>query len=217
MQIHPQGDGGADPQDGVDLHIVGVFFHIGQTHTGAEALGPDLIAGGAPALLHGLFHIGDAGTLIPQDNGDAVIIDLGIDLAAIGVDDHIDFALVHRDGDPADGIAGVAQLAQHALEVAAGFPSMDKVIAGDDVMILQCHGGPLYTPRRPAPYSRPLAVNMPRWVLMTAMPFSRARVRTSSAGVLPRTKMMQRISSISAVRMTCWLSSPVSSRDWPWP
>ena len=32
-------------------------------------------------------------------------------------------------------------------------------------------------------------------------------LRTSSAGVLPRTKMMQCISSISAVRMTCWLSS----------
>lgn len=90
----------------VSICILSVYFFIlGRPIPAAKALGPDLIAGGAPALLHGLFHIGDAGTLIPQDNGDAVIIDLGIDLAAIGVDDHIDFALVHRDGDPADGIA----------------------------------------------------------------------------------------------------------------
>ena len=52
------------------------------------------------------------------------------------MDDHIDLSLVHRDGDPTHDIGGITQLPQHALQVPAGFPGVDKIVPGDVVVIL---------------------------------------------------------------------------------
>ena len=95
-------------------------------------MGADLIAGGAPALLHGLFNIRDAGSLVLQHQRHAAVVYLGVDFSAVGMDDHIDLSLVHRDGD----IGGITQLPQHALQVPAGFPGVDKIVPRDVVVIL---------------------------------------------------------------------------------
>ena len=50
-------------------------------------------------------------------------------------------------------------------------------------------------------------------VARMVMSFCRASDNTVSSGRLPRTKMMQCISIISAVRTTCGLTRPVSSTD----
>ena len=99
-------------------------------------MGADIIAGGTPALLHGLFNIRDAGSLVLQHQRHAAVVYLGVYFSAVGMDDHIDLSLVHRDGDPTHDIGGITQLPQHALQVPAGFPGVDKIVPRDVVVIL---------------------------------------------------------------------------------
>ena len=58
-QIDRHGHSGAHAQDGVDLHGVRVFFHVGKPHSRAKSQGTDIVRGSGESSLHGLFHIFD--------------------------------------------------------------------------------------------------------------------------------------------------------------
>ena len=55
--------------------------------------------------------------------------DLHLGPAAVGVDDHVDLALVHADGRPADGLLGQIQLLEGHFHLAGGLAGADQVAA----------------------------------------------------------------------------------------
>src|SRR5699024_10742022 len=68
-------DGRSLSDDGVDLHLICVSFHIGEPHARPEAEGTDFLTGGRISFLHGFFDIRDPRTGVSEHHGDLRIRD----------------------------------------------------------------------------------------------------------------------------------------------
>ena len=77
------------------------------------------------------LHIGDAWTHISQGDGDVVQPHVHRGGAAVGVDDHVDFAFIHTNGHPADGIRIIAHFPKRLLDLGGGLPGVGQIPAGD--------------------------------------------------------------------------------------
>ena len=72
--------------------------------------------------------------MVCKNNLDGVRRDRCGHMAAAGVDDHIDFRLVRRDGDAADHGRSKAKLLQHGFDVPGGFSGARKIVAGNFIL-----------------------------------------------------------------------------------
>ena len=83
-EIHSHGNTSAHTGCGFDFHFIGITLHVRQTHTGAETKRTDIVGRRGETLLHCLFNILDAGTLILQHDLNALFIHRDIGRTAAG-------------------------------------------------------------------------------------------------------------------------------------
>ena len=112
------------------------------------------------AFLHGLIDIRDAGPAVGQHHRDGVVGYGDGDGAAVGMDHHIDLALVHGDRGLPDRGAVHAQHFQTVLHGAAGLPGAGEVAAVDVISINKRFSHAQAPPRSPFSYRMPQVVNM---------------------------------------------------------
>jgi hypothetical protein len=99
------------------------------THAGAEAEGTDIVGCGGIALLHGELHVFNARTVVGKNHPDCIFGNLHVDFAAAGVNDHVDFAFIHRHGNVAGGGRGDTELLERALHIARRGAARVKSVA----------------------------------------------------------------------------------------
>ena len=87
--MHGKIHGGTFSDFGVYFHFVRVFFDIGKPHASAEAQVSHIVGRGGVALLHRLFHVGYAGTMVYELCVDAVGVNFNVNLSAARVDEGV--------------------------------------------------------------------------------------------------------------------------------
>ena len=112
-----------------DVEFVGVFKHVGQAHTCAEAEVAYLFRSGTEPGLHCLIYVGNTFARVHKSNLDAVHVDVGDCFAAVCMDNHVDFTLVHRNGNAAYVVGVDTHAFEAKLHLFGGLTCGNKVVA----------------------------------------------------------------------------------------
>ena len=67
--------------------------------------------------------------MIRKRHADILAADFNCDLSAASMNDHIDFAFIHGNGNLAYDNRGKPQLFKHSLDVAGGFARACEIVA----------------------------------------------------------------------------------------
>jgi hypothetical protein len=116
LEIHREADARTLAHPGGDPQAVAAPLDVGKPHAGSEAQGPGLRVGGGEALSHCQVDVGDAGAEIEDIDMDGLFGQVGLQPAALSVDDYVHLGFVCGDHGPPDGFRVDADAFEVLLE-----------------------------------------------------------------------------------------------------